>query len=169
MNNEGKRASASQLFIVEFDLNELSSHFFNQVLGFKLAAEQRGWIPHVLLGKDVAPALAEPLEAQRVIELGPIDVRSLRDPLDAFMESDRQLQSLWDTIEATRVSSRDIVLITSSRPVVIHSLGAWLGRLSPEQRPAVFIRFFSHEYLDLKRWTMAKGAGGTGSPQETFR
>ena len=34
--------AAPRLFIVEFDLADRSSHFFNQVLGFKLAAEQRG-------------------------------------------------------------------------------------------------------------------------------
>ncbi len=148
-DNQGKRA-ASQLFIVEFDLNELSSHFFNQVLGFKRAAEERGMLPHVLLGTDVAPALAEPLGARRLIELGPMQVATFPDQLDSFAEGDRQLQSLWRAIEATDVASHDIVMITSSRPVVIYSLGAWLARLPQARRPAVFFRFFNHEYLDLK-------------------
>lgn len=150
MNNEGTQASAPQLFIVEFDLNELSSHFFNQVLGFKRAAEERGWTPRILLGKDVAPALADPLQGHRLIEPEATDAVTSPRQADGFAKSDQQLQSLWNAIEAMAVSSRDIVLITSSRPVVVYSLGAWLNRLGPEQRPAVFIRFFSHEYLDLK-------------------
>jgi hypothetical protein len=148
--NEGEQASASQLFIVEFDLAELSSHFFNQVLGFKQAAEERGWIPRVLLRKDVAATLADPLDAHRLIELEPMNAAA-PDGLDGFAESDRQLRSLWSAIESMKVSAHDIVLITSSPPVVIHSLGAWLSRLAPERRPAVFIRFFNHEYLDLKK------------------
>jgi hypothetical protein len=149
--SEVGRAAASQLFVIEFDLNELSSHFFNQVLGFKLAAEERGLVPHVFLGKDVAPALADPLEAHRLIELDPIDVTAFQDQLDSFAEGDRQLRSLWDAIETMNVSSHDIVMITSSRPVVIYSLGAWLSRLPGDRRPAAFIRFFNHEYLDLRK------------------
>jgi hypothetical protein len=140
---------APRLFIVEFDLADRSSHFFNQVLGFKLAAEQRGMTPCVLLPKGVDPSLADPLNAHAVIEFEPPAAGSLDYELDAFAEGDKQLRSLWAAIEDRTVSRDDIVLITSARPVVIYSLGAWLGRLDRASRPAIFIRFYNHDYLDL--------------------
>jgi hypothetical protein len=139
---------ASRLFIVELDLTPLSGHFFNQVLGFKLAAEELGLVPCVLLRKDVDASLAEPLAGQRVIEFDSISPEMLEYELDSFAETDRQLQSLWAALERMAISRRDIVMITSGRPLVIYSLGAWLGRLNQKNRPAVFLRFFNHDYLD---------------------
>jgi hypothetical protein len=144
------RAPPSRLFIVEFDLAELSSHFFNQVLGFKLAAEQLGLMPYVLLPKDVDPSLAEQLNAQCVIELHSTPNPSREYELDIFAESDRQLRSLWRAMEAMGPSRHDIVMITGARAEVIYSLGAWLSWLDRESRPATFIRFYDHDYLDLE-------------------
>src|ERR1700730_7017185 len=94
----GQGAPASRLFIVEFDLAELSSHFFNQVLGFKQAAENRGRMPCVLLRKNVASSLAEPLNARRTIEFEPGSPGRPDYALDLFAEGDRRLRSLWDAI-----------------------------------------------------------------------
>jgi hypothetical protein len=151
----GQRAPASRLFIVEFDLAELSSHFFNQVLGFKQAAENRGLMPCILLRKNVAASLAEPLNARRIIEFEPGSPGRPDYALDLFAEGDRRLRSLWDAIAEMAVSRHDIVLITSAYPAVIYSLGAWLGRLDSVSRPAVFFRSYNHEYLDLE--TMGHG------------
>lgn len=148
--DEGRREPAFQLFIVEFDLADLSSHFFNQVLGFRRAAEERGGTAHVFIGKNADPALAEPLMAHRLIEWTPKDAAAYRYQLDGFAESHAQLQPLWHAIQSMEVSSRDIVMITSARPAVIYSLGAWLSRLAADRRPAVFIRFYHHDYLDLE-------------------
>src|SRR6185295_9809145 len=82
--------AAPRLFIVEFDLADRSSHFFNQVLGFKLAAEQRGMTPCVLLPKGVDASLAEPLNAHAVIEFEPRAAGSLDYEFDLFAEGDKQ-------------------------------------------------------------------------------
>jgi hypothetical protein len=144
-----EKASPAQLFIVEFDLAELSGHFFNQVLGFKLAAEEAGLKCTTLLPRDVDASLADSLGGKRVIDLDLIHGSRLDFNLDLFAEGHRLLKSLWETIDQARVSRDDMVFITSARPVVIYSLGAWLGRLAAAQRPAVFIRFLDHSYIDL--------------------
>jgi hypothetical protein len=138
-----------RLFIVEFDLAELSGHFFNQALGFKLAAHELGLVPCVLLRKDVGALLADPLAGHRVIESDPIAVEPRDHKLDWLADGDGQLQSLWATMEEMAISRHDIILITSGRPIVIYSLGAWLGRLDRETRPAVFFRFYNHDYVSL--------------------
>jgi len=143
-NGAGTRA---RLFIVEFDLGNLSSHFFNQVLGFKLAAEELGLLPCVFLPKNVDASLAIPLAGHAVIDFAPLVARPPDRELDGFADGDRGLRSLWAAMEAMAVSSRDIVLISSGRPGVIYSLGAWLGRLEREKRPAVFLRFYDYDFL----------------------
>ena len=144
----GGNARSRRLFIVEFDLAELSSHFFNQVLGFKLAAAELGLEPCVLVGEGADAQLTALLAARRVINFKPRMIGSPDYDLDCFADGDSQLRSLWSTIEALDVSSDDIVLVTSGRPIVIYSLGAWLGRLDRRSRPAVFFRFFGGDYYD---------------------
>jgi hypothetical protein len=138
----------ARLFIVELDLAELSSHFFNQILGFKQAAEQLGLTPHVFLPSQINPSLAEALGGRAMIDLDVDQRKQLDFPLDVFAEADRLLRPLWRAIEEMAVSNSDIIVITSARPTVIYSLGAWLGNLAPERRPAVFIRFLDHSYLN---------------------
>jgi glycosyltransferase involved in cell wall biosynthesis len=149
-NTNGEQA-ASRLFIIEFDLVNLSGHFFNQALGFKLAAEQRGMTPCVLVPKGVDDALAKPLNALKAVDYRePTNVGARGHQLDVFADAHRQLQSLWDTLTAQGISHDDIVLITSARPAVIYSLGVWLGQLEKQNLPAIFFRCFYHDYLDLE-------------------
>ncbi|MGH9805920.1 MAG: hypothetical protein ACRD9W_01440, partial [Terriglobia bacterium] len=102
-----------------------------------------------MLRKDVDASLAVPLAAHKVIDFAPSGAGPLAYELDCFADDNQQLQSLWAAIDKMSISSRDIVLITSGRPAVIYSLGAWLGRLERENRPAVFMRFYEYDYLDL--------------------
>lgn len=136
-----------RLFIVESELADLSSHHFNQVLGFKLAAEERGLVPHVLLHQDANRALAQSLDARRVIKREP--PAAAGDELEAFADHHRRLRSLWDALDETNPSRDDFVLMTAGRPGTIYSLGAWLSERDPQHRPAVFIRFYDHDYIDL--------------------
>jgi hypothetical protein len=146
----GSQAVDARLFLIEFDLRDYSSHFFNQALGFKVAAEEAGLVPHILLPKDTASSLAKPLNGHCVIEFDDAASGSFEFELDAFSNGHRQLEPLWAILESMAISQNDIVLITSGRPVVIYSLGAWLGRIARANRPAVYIRFFNRDYLNAE-------------------
>jgi glycosyltransferase involved in cell wall biosynthesis len=145
-----EKASPAQLFIVEFDLADLSGHFFNQILGFKLAAEEAGLKCTTLLPRNVDASLADSLGGKRVIDLDLIHECRFDFKLDIFAEGHRLLQSLWETIDEAKASRDDILLITSARPIVIYSLGVWLGQRPEVLRPAVYIRFFDHAYVDAE-------------------
>jgi hypothetical protein len=159
MNHLAARSdeSGDRLFVIEFDLMDLSSHFFNQLLGYRRAAEKIGMTPYIMLPVTTPAMLAEQLGGHRVIAYDRASLNDSHYDIDLFAEGDVQLRSLWTAIETLGVSRTDTVLIASGRPIVIYSLGAWLARLAPEQRPAVFINFLSHDYLDLT--TMTLGAG----------
>ena len=107
--------------------------------------------PCVLVPTHVDGSLARPLNALKVIDYDePLDLRGQSRDLDFFADAHRKLQSLWDALTSQTISHDDIVLITSARPGVIYSLGAWLGQLDKSTRPAVFFRGFYHDYLDLR-------------------
>ena len=151
LNIFNKPAEGRRLFILEFNLNSLSGHYFNQLLGFKLAAAEYGIKPYILLNHDADPALAEQLDAFRVICWQPVDIRLLNYPFDIFAEGDKQLQPVWEKLEELQISSQDMLLVLSENPVFIYSLGAWFGRIAAAVRPSVFMRFVSAaNYLDLK-------------------
>lgn len=137
-----------KLFVIEFDLYEFSGHFFNQVLGFKCAAEEIGMIPHVLVSIDTPDSIASKLNAKQIINLKQSTAKNAS--LDYFIETHLHLLTLWSYIEELAVSKHDFIIITSSRPNVIYSLSQWLSTLNKENVPFVFIRFFGHEYFDLK-------------------
>jgi hypothetical protein len=135
-----------RLFILEFDLVPLSAHFFNQILGFRNAAEAKGMAPRVYLPAASEQVLAAALDGQCIIE--PLaHTFDGDDALDDLIDAAHKLHRLWDAVTAAGVGREDLVLITSSRPAVILSLGFWLARLSANARPAAFIRFFDQGYL----------------------
>jgi hypothetical protein len=148
----GANGSRRRVFILEFDMAEMSSHFFNQALGFKQAATQMELEPCVLVPVAAGPKLIEPLDARAVIEpmpYYPSDCANDTKMPDVFAAAHRRLRRLWSTIETFGVTRNDIVVITSPRPLVIYSLGVWLGELSYDARPTTFFRFFGNEYLDF--------------------
>jgi hypothetical protein len=148
----GANGSRRRVFILEFDMAEMSSHFFNQALGFKQAAAEMGLEPCVLVPVAAGPKLTEPLDARAVIEPTPYypsDSANDTKMPDVFGAAHRRLRRLWSTIETFGVTRNDIVVITSPRPLVIYSLGVWLGELSYDARPTTFFRFFGNEYLDF--------------------
>ncbi len=153
---KGAVTSSRKIFIIEFDLTHLSSHFFNQALGFKRAAQELGIIPFVLVGKDVASELADPLEAHRVVEFSSSHPLQWNYQLDCFSERHQSLQSLWSYIEGSGITRADLILITSAQPTAIYSLAVWLSSLKRESQPAVFIRSFDHDYLDLETMNYAE-------------
>jgi hypothetical protein len=140
-----------RLILLEFNLRSLSGHYFNQLLGFKCAVEACGMEAHIFVNSDAPPELSTLLNAQRLIQWQDINVQQLRYPFDCLMTGDRQLQPLWRRLQEMCISSQDIVLVLSENPVCLYSLGVWLGHLTPQQQPAVFMRFVSAaNYLDLQ-------------------
>ena len=140
----------ARLFIVEFDLPYLSGHYYNQILGFRSAAECRGIKPFIFLHKDVDNAIAISLNALQILDWRPGDHKISPFGFDVFPESDKSLQTLWEAIETGGATSRDIVLILSAIPEVIYSLGRWIGRISSKKSPSVFIRIVgANNWLNL--------------------
>ncbi len=134
------RPSARRLFILEFDLVPLSAHFFNQVLGFRKAAESLGIEPCVFVPNSIEPALAHSLDARNIIDAPAYHLDEV-NALDGVLAAWLRLDSLWNALDAVGVTQSDIVLITSSRPAVILGVADWLGRLPAAARPAIFFQF----------------------------
>lgn len=142
---------AHRVFIVDFDLVGYSGHYFNQAVGFReaaraLALEARIYIPVV-----ADPGIIEDLGARAILP------RSLRwhvdqdAVLERFADSHRILAPLWKELDAEKISERDILIITSSRPQVIFGVGQWLGGQPSKARPAVFFKFFGPEFFDFEK------------------
>jgi hypothetical protein len=139
----------SRLFIVDFDVVGFSGHFFNQVLGFREAASASGLEPQVFVPQSADPKIAAALDADAILPDVIWHVADRDTALESFAEAHIALRVLWNAIKERGVSARDILLITSSRPAVIHALGAWLSTVRSQSIPAVFFRFFGPEFLNF--------------------
>lgn len=140
-------AGRPRLYIVEFDLADLSGHFFDQALGFIEAAHSHGMDALVFTLKGLEPSLAEALDAQTILE-PPLDPSDRDGQIEALTEEQSRLDALWESLKAQELSKDDIVLFTSARPASIYAVANWLAVLPYETRPVVFFRFFGPEFLD---------------------
>ena len=67
------------------------------------------------------------------------------------------VQSSWLAIEAENLSRHDIILFSTSHPILIQSTGLWLARRPAEQRPSIFFRFGDSTLVD-RRTGKTRGA-----------
>jgi hypothetical protein len=144
------RDRRDRLFILDFDLVGFSGHCFNQVLGFREAARALGLAPRVFIPAAAEVSIAGLLDARAMLPPVPWHLPDRTSTDETFAWTSAALRPVWNAIETEQVAAPDILLITSSRPAVIHALADWLGTLQPESCPAVFFRFFGTEFLNFE-------------------
>ena len=147
-----KTAARRKLVVVGFNLANQWSHHYNELLGYKEAADALGLAPHILVPRSAEPALAAALSAVPIVDVLPammdITADKLADQLVVFADTKKHLASLWAAIEAHELKSADILLFPVSYPVVLAGLGEWLASRPHDRRPSVFFRFKGGEMID---------------------
>jgi len=150
-----------KLVLVCFDLPNKCWHFFNQFIGYRAAAEDLGLTPIVLGPRALDPSIAERLAARPVLDslrnFNLDDVQTITDQLADFFDMASGVQSSWLAIEAENLSRHDIILFSTSHPILIQSTGLWLARRPAEQRPSIFFRFGDATLVD-RRTGKTRGA-----------
>jgi glycosyltransferase involved in cell wall biosynthesis len=140
-----------KLVVVGYDL---TSHYFNELLGYKSAAGLLGLQFRIITARLVEPQLAAKLCAEPTIDPLPrawdILPENLVEQLVAFADSDGHLASLWAAIAACDLRSTDMLLFPIPRPLIIVRVGEWLAQLPSHRRPSVFFRFTGGEIVRKK-------------------
>lgn len=149
--DEWTRASGT-LTVAQFCLPDLAGHYFNELLGYKTAAQSLGLTPKIFVPRATPSGLAEPHALKAVLdplaEITPLHDDNMLELLNACFEAGRTLDSLWSAIEADGVTGTDIVLFPHATPSVVLAVGRWLGQRPVDERPAIFLRFVSPDFLD---------------------
>lgn len=125
------RAAAirSKLIVVGLRLPGQAGHYFNELLGYKTAANALGLAHKIIVPRKTDPRLIASLSAETVTE---------------------NLESLWPAIEAHDLKDTDILLFPRGHPTLISDIGSWLARRSPQRRPSVFFRLVGDEIIETK-------------------
>ncbi|EGP09994.1 hypothetical protein CSIRO_0428 [Bradyrhizobiaceae bacterium SG-6C] len=147
-----------RVFIVDFDLVGYPGHFFNQVFGFQEAARDRGIATRIYISGKADPAIARELDAQAILPVVPWLNGSVGSGLASLADAHHALTPLWNDLDAERISERDILVITSSRPQAIYGIAQWLRTRPAAGRPAVFFRFLGPDFYDFGAKTFGKAA-----------
>lgn len=147
-----------RVFIADFDLVEYSGHFFNQVFGFREAARARSIETRIYIPSNADLKVAEDLGARAILPVTRWRGVKMDPSLEGFAAAQLVLTSLWNDLETERISERDIVVITSSRPQVIFGIGQWLRARPASARPSVFFRFFGPEFFDFEAKAFSEDA-----------
>ncbi len=149
----------NKLIFVGFVLPDQSGHFFNELLGYKRAAQDMQFEPRVFVPRDVSPALAIALDAERALDQAPdlstTAQTSLENQVDEFARPG--LDYLVDLLSAEGVERIHAIIFPQGNPAVIRTIGMWLARLPAELRPAVFFRFVG-KFADAARSTETRAA-----------
>jgi hypothetical protein len=134
-----------KLIVVAFDLPDRSSHFFNELLGYKHAADALGIGIKIFVPQRADTRLVTTLGATAILDrpprIGAFDPAHISRQLDSFFDTAQKLDRLWAAIEAEDLSRIRAILFPQPHAAVIRAAGAWLGRHPAHLRPAVFFRF----------------------------
>lgn len=137
-----------RIFIADFDLEGFSGHFFNQLLGFREAARERGLEARVFVRDTAMPDVVARLDARAILPAVPWRYEK-DDQFAALADARRVLAPLWRDLDAIGTRASDLLIVTSSRAQVIFGTNQWLDGLSPNERPTVCIRFNGPEFFDF--------------------
>jgi hypothetical protein len=66
-----KTAARRKLVVVGFNLANQWSHHYNELLGYKEAADALGLVPHILVPRSAEPALTAALSAVPIVDVLP--------------------------------------------------------------------------------------------------
>ncbi len=148
----GLTASRRKLVLVCCSLPNKCWHYFNEFIGYRLAAGELGLEPIILGPRTIDADIAETWAAKTTLD--PIPSISLTSPqavinqLPDLVDIASRLESPWPAIEAEKVRRGDIIYFCSPHPILIQSAGLWLSRLPPAKRPSIFFRFSGAELVD---------------------
>ena len=150
-NPVGSMTSAKpRVFIADFDLIEYSGHFFNQVFGYREAARARALETRIYVPAKADPKIVRDLDARAILPMTRWYSAKKDAYLEGFVRAQLVLAPLWSDLERANISEHDILLITSSQPLVVFGVGQWLRARPASARPAVFFRFFAPEFFDFE-------------------
>jgi hypothetical protein len=128
--------------VVSFDLRSQSGHFFNELLGYKSAADAIGLALKILAPRTVDPRLTTSFAATAILDplpfLARVDPDKIASQLDAFLDAPRRLDYLWAAIEAEGLSEIRAILFPYPNPALIRATGLWLARRSDIVVPRYF-------------------------------
>ena len=131
-----------KLIVVTYTLPHQSSHHFNELLGHQTAARAMGLTHHLIVSRAIDSRLAEALSAERVLDPLPpeVDSEHMIPRLMAFADAPRKLESLWASLEAQKLTDKDIILVPDGAPILISGFGSWLAGTPAKRRPCVCFR-----------------------------
>src|SRR6185437_7982692 len=98
-----KTAALRKLVVVGFNLANQWSHHYNELLGYKEAADALGLAPHILVLRSAEPALAAALSAVPIVDVLRAMMDITADKLVVLFivsaDTKKHLASLWAAIE----------------------------------------------------------------------
>jgi len=151
-DDQQTRSLSARHLIIAGRITDLSSHDFNELLGYKLAAIALGFVPYVFVQGDAPKELLHRLDANATFNppqtMEPITASNVAGPLDALFDAADALDDFWATIEGLGITSNDILLFPNESAVVLLGVGIWLARLPSDRRPSVFFRVRGTEFID---------------------
>jgi len=140
-------ARRKQLIVVAYYLSDQSSHHFNELLGYRTAAQALGLACRIIVPRTCAPHLAASLLAEPVLDPLP-QVAPINAEGTSLTEAMGNLETLQTAIEAHHPRDTDMLLFAFGQPILIAGIGLWLARRSPRRRPSVFFRLVGDEFFD---------------------
>jgi hypothetical protein len=143
----------AKLIVVGLHLSDQVGHSFNELLGYKTAAEALGLAHRIIVPRTADPRLAALLSADPLLDPLPrtrdIDAEQVVGQLVEFADMRGNLESLWAAIETQDPRATDILLFSCGHPMLISGVGWWLALRSPARRPSVFFRIVGNEIIDM--------------------
>ena len=135
-----------KLVVVAFDLRDQSSHFLNELIGYRSAAKELEIDATFLVPRDTNKRFVQMLSAKPVLDplprFSPIASSDVAKKLEAFLKAPRKLESLWRLIEAEDLSQIRAIVCTQPNPALIRAAGLWLER--HEFRPGGVLSLYEH-------------------------
>ena len=125
--------ASRRLFVVDFDVLHYSGHYFNQVFGYGAAARSLGMGSDIYLRAAAPPYVVEHLGASGLLPDVPWHNPDRTVFIDEVPRVQRGMRRLWEGLEGSQISERDIVTVTSSRAQLIYASRA-LALASPACR-----------------------------------
>jgi hypothetical protein len=134
-----------KLIVVGFELPDQSSHYFNELLAYKSAAEALGLTPKIFVPRLAHPRLVAALGATPILDplFQPADMapERLGSELATCLSASETLGYLWDAIETEGLSQIRAIVFPQPNPAAIRATSLWLGRKRSGRVPDIFFRF----------------------------
>jgi glycosyltransferase involved in cell wall biosynthesis len=141
---------STRLTIAGFEPLDQSSHWFNELVSFKIEASALGLAVRILVPRGADLSLVTALSADARLEpLPAMDVNAGNFVSEAVTYADAAdvLTPLWEAVED--LGPADLLYFPRGHPILIRAVGVWLAARAPKRRPSVFFRIIGDELTDL--------------------